>query len=360
MVFDPGKLFTDVFDPQPDEVVLVACDLPHRPEDDTPAWADRRALAAEWHAAMEMLGRARGFSTLPLLTYPATGANNAELPALGALGGREVELEEVILGSTLALFLTQYSATAPLDGFTRRKEDFRAASMPGIARSMQDTALAADYREVSRRCQILSDLLLGADAVEVRFSTGDECRFDIRFRRPEADDGFLPRFKPGDRIINLPSGETFIVPYEGERPDEPSRTEGILPVQQGEELARLRVEGNRIVAVEGDGELVARLTAVFAADPARRNVAEVAFGCNDRARVWGNVLEDEKAGFHWAYGRSDHLGGVVGVAAFSSPALVVHQDIVYAAGNPIQVLDAAVVRGEQRLPVMRGGQYIVF
>lgn len=360
MALDLSRLFVDVFDPQPDEVVVVACDLPRRPEDDTPAWADRRAMAAEWREAMEELGRARGFRTVPLLTYPATGANNAELPGTGFLGGREVALEEAILDSTLALFLTQYSATAPLDGLTRRKEDFRAASMPGLARSMQDTALAADYREVARRCRVLAELLEGADALEVRFSTGDECRFDIRFRRPEADDGFLPRFKPGDRIINLPSGETFIVPYEGERPDEPSRTEGILPVQEGEDLARLRVAANRIVAVEGNGELVARLTAVFAADPARRNVAEVAFGCNDRARVWGNVLEDEKAGFHWAYGRSDHLGGVVGVGAFASPALVVHQDIVYAAGNPIQVLDATVVRSEQRLGVMRDGRYIVF
>ena len=33
------------------------------------------------------------------------------------------------------------------------------------------------------------------------------------------------------------------------------------------------------------------------------------------AEVTGCVLEDEKAGFHWAFGRSDHLGGVVGVPA---------------------------------------------
>ena len=58
----------------------------------------------------------------------------------------------------------------------------------------------------------------------------------------------------------------------------------------------------------------------FDADPARANIAEVAFGVNDMAEVTGCVLEDEKAGFHWAFGRSDHLGGVVGVDDFVSPA----------------------------------------
>ena len=41
-----------------------------------------------------------------------------------------------------------------------------------------------------------------------------------------------------------------------------------------------------------------------------------AFG--NAAIVTGNVLEDEKAGFHWAYGRSEHLGGVTGPDAFTS------------------------------------------
>jgi len=64
-------------------------------------------------------------------------------------------------------------------------------------------------------------------------------------------------------------------------------------------------------------------------------IAEVAIGCNDKAVVTGNVLEDEKAGFHRAYGRSDRIGGTVGVAEFSSPDKVYHRDIVYAKDSPI-------------------------
>ena len=146
MAFDLIKLLTDVFDPKPDEMVTVACDLPRTPGEDTPAWKERRTMALEWHRAFTALGHGRGFSTNPVLTYPATGANNAELPIEGEMGGNQVVLVDALLDSTLAVFLTQYSATAPLDALSHLKEDFRAASMPGVEKRMERSALAADYR----------------------------------------------------------------------------------------------------------------------------------------------------------------------------------------------------------------------
>ncbi len=358
MTFDLKKLLVNVFEPQAGEVVVVACDVPS--EDGQTPWRERRAMAQEWRDAFMEIGKIRGFKVQPLFTYRATGSNGADLPAEGAMEDKTVATDEVLLSSTLAAFLTEYSATAPLDGYCKRKEDFRAASMPGLERRMEGTALSADYREVARRCRILDHILKDAWMLEVRFSTGDCCEFDLRFRKAGVDDGFLPRFKPGDRIINLPSGETFIVPYEGERAGTPSKTSGILPVQTDHELVRLKVTGNRIELVEGDGVEATRLRAFFAADPARANIAEVAFGCNEWAVVTGNVLEDEKAGFHWAYGRSDHLGGTVGAEAFARPETVVHQDIVYAKGNPIQVIEARVIGPKGSTTVIRDTRYIVF
>lgn len=360
MAFDLVKLLADVFDPEAGEVVTVACDVPDQPGKDTPAWAERRGMAQEWQQAFAALGRGRGFSVNPLLLYPATWANGAELPETGSMGGATVQVEEVLLGSTLAVFLTQFSATAALDGLTKKKKDFRAASMPGVERRMERTALAADYREVARRCRLLAEALAGAASLEVTFSTGHSCTFDLRHRQAEVDDGFLPRGKKGDRVINLPSGETFIVPYEGERPAEPSLTRGVIPLRDGRETVLFRVERNRVVRTEGEGEVARKMRAVFAADPARTNIAEVAFGCNDWAEVTGNVLEDEKAGFHWAYGRSDHLGGVVGVRDFLSPNTVVHQDIVYARGNPVVVTEAVAVASDRRTRIMRNGAYVLF
>ena len=360
MPFDIIRLLTEVFDPERGEVVTVACDTPRTAGEDSPAWRERRTMAGEWRMAFAALGQGRGFVTNPLLVYPATGAHGAELPPRGTMSGNEVDVEATLGLSTLAVFLTEFSATAALDGAVRRRPDFRAASLPGVERRMEGTALAADHREVARRCTMLRDILSDADSLAVSFSTGHRCTFDLRFRRPEVDDGRLPRHKPGDRVINLPAGETFIVPYEGEQLAVPSLTAGTIPQLVGRELVLYQVAGNRIVKVDGTGETARRLRVFFAADPARANVAEVAFGCNRWAQVTGNVLEDEKAGFHWAYGRSDHLGGTVGVKAFVSPETVVHTDLVYARGNPVQIVEANAVRGTFRTRIIRNGDYIVF
>ena len=77
------------------------------------------------------------------------------------------------------------------------------------------------------------------------------------------------------------------------------------------EMVRLEIARNRVVEVLGRNESAADLRNFLALDGARRNVAELGLGCNPRARVWGNVLEDEKAGPHIALGRSEHIGGTL-------------------------------------------------
>ena len=364
-VFNLEKFLVDVFDPVAGEKVAVMTDVPTPTCPDNQDWRDRRTMAVEWRSGLERLGERIGFEVLPLVTYPATGANNANLPEEAETGGRKVPMAAIMDQVSLVLALTEFSPTAPLTDVCRRRPGahvFRAASMPGIEKRMEGTSLAADYREVARRCRLLKEVFLTADHAEVEFSTGHRCFFDLRYRICESDDGYLHRDKSDDvPVINLPSGETFQVPYEGERPGEPSRTAGELPVREAEETVVFRVEGNRIVEVAGACAAAERYRRVFAEDPARANIAELAFGCNERAVVTGNVLEDEKAGFHWAYGRSDHLGGTIGPAQFKSPATVIHQDIVYAAGNPIGIARADLVALDgTRTTIIRDGAYVLW
>ncbi len=351
--FDLHRLLREVFDPAPGESVLVMTDRPRDGMPDTPDWADRREMAAEWRAAFAALGAA----PLPLLIIPASAGNNADLPDIGAQAGVPVRVTDAIAAATLVVAMTNNSATAPLSAYVRNRADLRAASMPGVLRRMERTALAADYRAVARLAQRLAGILDRAESATVVFDTGHTCRFDLRFRSGHADDGVCTRNKEGVRLINLPGGEAFIVPYEGERPGEPSRTEGEIPVEWKGERAILTIRANRIETIRG-GAYADRLRAHFDVDPARRNVAELGLGCNDAAVVLGCVLEDEKAGFHWAYGRSEHLGGVTGPGAFGDAGHVIHQDIVYARGCPIGIRAlTAAYRDGARETILRDGAY---
>ena len=94
---------------------------------------------------------------------------------------------------------------------------------------------------------------------------------------------------------------------------------------------------------------------------ARRNIAELGLGCNDKAVVTGNVLEDEKAGFHWAHGLSDHLGGIISLNDFKVPENAVHQDYVYAKDNPIEIKRLILQYPDKSEEIIiQNGDYIIF
>jgi leucyl aminopeptidase (aminopeptidase T) len=360
--FDLEKLIVDVFAPQAGEKVLVMTDLPHDELEDNEMWVQRRTMAEEWHSGFLRLGAKEGFTVFPPLSYPATGANNADLPEAAEMGGKKILFEEVFRDTNIAVALTEYSATAPLIGFTQVFPSLRCASMPRVTRSMEQTALAADYSEVARKAHTLADKLDRSDGARVDFSTGHKLYFDLRNRKADPDDGQLHADKTGIRLINLPSGEACIAPYEGELEGQPSRTEGTIPVMDGDELVLLEVRENHIQQVIGQGPQAAKRREYFAVDQARCNLAELGLGCNDKAVISGIVLEDEKVlGMHWAYGRSNHIGGVTGVEHFSDPSHVVHQDIVYAKGAGVEVASLVLEYEDGRSEeIIKDAEYTIF
>jgi len=355
-MIDLQKLFTDVFDPQPGETALVLQDTPHGQIVDTPAWAQRRAMAQRWHQALARLGSKRRFRVLPLVSYPATGAHNAQLPDEGLQDDTAVALEDLAAQSTLVLALTEFSASAPLIGWTNRWPRLRAASMPLVAPEMEKTALAADHAQLAHSCAVLRERLNPAEYAHIRFSNGDKLTLDLRFRRAHVDDGQLHPNKTPPRLVNLPSGEAYKALYEGEQEGLLSQTRGVLPVEWRNEIVRLEIDRNRVIDVLGRGEAAADLRNVLALDGARRNIAELGLGCNPNARVWGNILEDEKAGPHIALGRSEHLGGITGPDSFEDPRHIWHHDFVYARASPIFMaeLNLRGVDGQGDLLVLNG------
>jgi leucyl aminopeptidase (aminopeptidase T) len=152
-------------------------------------------------------------------------------------------------------------------------------------------------------------------------------RFDLRHRTAHASSG---RFPERGTAANLPSGEAYIVPYEGEQ-GEPSLTAGRLPVQIKDEIVLFEVRANRAIAVEGSGAGAAVERDHLRREPAYGNMAELGFGvlADFGLSPIGEILLDEKLGLHVAFGRSDHFGGITGPSEFSSPAEVIHLDRIY-------------------------------
>ncbi len=347
-----------VFVPRPDDTGIgILVDLPDAVAPDHDAWRARRVMAAEWAAS---LGAHSGELGLPvrLVLYRNVHTNNADLPSAGgwihddgvlpdsaeALASRPtVSWPEVFARHSILLAPTQFSATASLK-VAARTFAIRAATMPGFRADMIP-ALRLDYAEVNRRVGVLAALLDKAEGADLHFRhAGGESllHLDLRFRDAHASGGLLPQ--PGS-AGNLPSGEAYIVPYEGERPGEPSRSAGELPVEFDGEVVRYTIVANRAVAVVPGGPRAVVEAARLRAEPAYGNLAELGLGVLAAFGVApvGVGLLDEKLGLHIAFGRSDHFGGRVGPADFTSADAVVHIDRVYVRASQPQV---TVVRAE--------------
>jgi leucyl aminopeptidase (aminopeptidase T) len=273
-----------------------------------------------------------------------------------------VPLEHVLGNHSLLLAPTEFSATAPLKLMAKRF-GFRAATMPGFTPEMIP-ALRLDYGEIRRRVAVMKALLDHADRATIHFEVDGRdahvLRLDLRHRQAHASDGILET--PGI-AGNLPSGEAYIVPYEGEVPGVPSESAGSLPVQFGDEVVAFEVVANRAVRVSGEGRAAAEQAAWLAAEPAYGNLAELGLGvlADLGVRPTGEILLDEKLGLHVAFGRSDHFGGQVGAAQFSKPEAVVHIDRIYLPALQPRVnarrLELTGEDGRTTL-VMRDGAYV--
>lgn len=334
MTLNLKKLIDDVFAPQTGEVLTIMHDVPHDQIKDTLAWKDRREMAAEWQKKIAAYAMSWDIIVNPLVVYEATGVHNADLPPKAAMGGQDIPIEKIFTDSSIVICLSEFSATALLRMATLRNKNLRIASMPTAARFMEETGLSADYGQIAKKCRTLMPLMTNATGIEVEFSTGHKCFFDLSTRNAvHKDDGVMHQEVAGTEsaLCNLPAGEVFTTPNE----EADSKTAGEIPEMIEGKVVVYTVKHNKIITVKGEGSGVIIMREYFEKDPARRNIAEVAIGCNDRATVTGNLLQDEKAGFHWAYGRSDHIAGKVGPKEFLSPANVVHMDIVYSKDSPI-------------------------
>jgi hypothetical protein len=358
-----------------DKSLAIFVDIPPNENVDTPAWGHRREIAMEWSRLLQNGLAELNLESVDLVAYEMVHSNNADLPEKAYFiqnelpqlssdlpnAGLEISFDELFESTDLILAPTQQSATAPLK-VAAKKYQFRAATMPGFSAAMIP-ALRIDYNAVNDRVNILKEKLDVATSAKVKFvvdgSQEYEMFFDLRNRPAHASGGRFP--EPGT-AGNLPSGETYIVPYEGE--NDPSQTSGTLPVQFDDEIVLFEINENKATQVISTGEKSKEQSKYLQKEPAYGNMAELGFGvlADFGLKPIGEVLLDEKLGFHIAFGRSDHFGGITGPDKFSSPQLVVHIDRIYIPETQprISIEELTIESESDNEEIIRKNKYLIF
>jgi leucyl aminopeptidase (aminopeptidase T) len=202
-------------------------------------------------------------------------------------------------------------------------------------RTILETEMSADYAEVRERSARLAAALEGSSRIRVTTAGGTDCTFDVSGRAWKVDDGTID--VPGS-FGNLPAGEVFVAPLA-------TGADGLCVVDRSiavdgvglvDEPIRIRFEHGRIVAVEGGREAEQVRRTIAAAGAGADVVAELGIGTNERARVTGNVITDEKAlgTAHVAFGdntgdyggdntASIHVDGIMADATIEADGRVV-------------------------------------
>jgi aminopeptidase len=273
------------------------------------------------------------------------GAREARADAvLAIMDEREVDGTEpprTVAGALAACDVFIAPTTRSISHTVARKQaneaGARGATMPGVTEDMLARMMAGDFDEMAKRSQQVAALLSAGSEAHVTCPRGTDLTLDLSSRKGIPDDGILA--EPGI-FGNLPCGEGFIAPLSGEGRVVVAGT--LASVGIGDEPATLTVTGGHLASAEGG--LGRRFLELLRAQGEKgTNLAELGVGTNERARLTGQVLEDEKilGTVHVAFGASAGIGGTVTVP--------IHLDAV--------VLDATLEVDGRR--VLDSGKYVL-
>lgn len=184
----------------------------------------------------------------------------------------------------------------------------RGATMPGVSEDMLARVMAVDFDTMAARSKAVAEVLDEGTQAHITCPRGTNLRLALDGRAGIADDGELTT---KGAFGNLPCGEGFIAPASGEGT---VVTPSLAMFGLSEEPARLTVADGRLVAADG-GPGPEFIEVLLAHGEAGANLAELGVGTNDRAKLTGSVLEDEKilGTVHVAFGASAAIGGTVSV-----------------------------------------------
>ena len=216
------------------------------------------------------------------------------------------DIAELMLGYDAELLITDKSLTHTKARRDATAAGARIATMPGITEDIANRCLEIDYRELRKESARLYELLKGSSEIRLSTALGTRMFFTVGGSAFFGQNGGSYD-RPG-AYGNLPEGEVSFAP---------ERCDGVYVVDASfpglgllEAPLRFTVRDGIVREISGprSEEVINRLDRV---GPAAYKVAELGIGLNPKARVIGNILEDEKVRgtVHIAVGNDLSYGG---------------------------------------------------
>ncbi|NRS52083.1 aminopeptidase [Brevibacillus sp. HB2.2] len=203
--------------------------------------------------------------------------------------------------------VTQHSLTHTKARKEAAANGTRLATMPAITEDMfLAGAISADYTQVKALTERVTEMLTRASTVRIE-KAGKSLTFSIADRNGVPSTGMY--VNPGESG-NLPSGEAYIAPLEGTAEGQILVDGSIAGIGKIDSPLLLTVQNGRIT--EAEGTSAERLLQMLG-DQGGRMLGEFGIGTNDKARITGVVLEDEKVygTIHVAFGSNNTFGGTI-------------------------------------------------
>jgi leucyl aminopeptidase (aminopeptidase T) len=190
----------------------------------------------------------------------------------------------------------------------------RVGTLPGVTEDIMVRCMNADYKGIAERTLRICELMEQTSVIRVEAPGGTDITMPITGRTAHASTGL---FREKGQWGNLPTGEAYLAPLEGQ-------SSGVVVVDGSMASVGVISQPIHITVVDGfatditGGPEAERLIALL--EPHGRdgrNVAEFGIGTNDRAKLTGVILEDEKVmgTIHIAFGDNKSMGGSVRVAS---------------------------------------------
>ena len=295
-----------------DEKVLVITDEPLR-----------NIGYALWEASKQMAAEA-------IITEIIPRRSNGEEPPHAVAELMKI-VDAILIPTSMSLSHTDARREASRKGV-------RIATLPGITEEVMIRTLSADYYEIAERSRKLADILSHGSLVRIIAERGTDVELPIEGRVGLADTGL--NHNPGD-FSNLPAGEGYISPVEGKSSgvivfDGSMAGVGILR----DEIIKVEVTDGFASQIDGTDGAEKLLSIMKPLGKLAFNLAELGIGTNDKARITGSVLEDEKVigTVHIAFGDNRSMGGSVKVAShldgvIMSPSVYVDDELILEEGR---------------------------